>query len=81
MVADSTCGKDGTLGGVYFKAGFAKGLGLDVIFTCLEDCIKDVHFDTSHFNHLIWTDPEDLRSRRQKLIEKTVRRGPGIRET
>lgn len=37
MVCDLT----GYRGGVYFEAGFAYGLGLDVIYTCREDWTKD----------------------------------------
>ena len=33
-------------GGVYFEAGFAKGLGLEVIWLCRKDEIGEVHFDT-----------------------------------
>jgi hypothetical protein len=36
MVCDLT----GYRGGVYFEAGFANGLGLDVIYTCRKDWIK-----------------------------------------
>lgn len=38
MVCDLT----GYRGGVYFEAGFAYGLGLDVIYTCREDWTKEV---------------------------------------
>ncbi|MFH1288314.1 MAG: hypothetical protein ABII25_06420 [bacterium] len=37
MVCDLT----GYRGGVYFEAGFAYGLGLDVIYTCRKDWLKD----------------------------------------
>ncbi len=37
MVCDLT----GYRGGVYFEAGFAYGLGLDVIYTCREDWFKE----------------------------------------
>ncbi len=37
MVCDLT----GYRGGVYFEAGFAYGLGLDVIYTCRKDWIKE----------------------------------------
>ena len=36
MVCDLT----GYRGGVYFEAGFARGLGLDVIYTCRKDWLK-----------------------------------------
>ena len=32
VVADFTQGKDGARGGVYYEAGFAHGLGIEVIF-------------------------------------------------
>ena len=40
LVADFTHGKDGARGGVYYEAGLAHGLNLDVIFTCRND-MKD----------------------------------------
>ena len=55
VVADfTTTKKAGARGGVYFEAGFAHGLGIPVIHTCRKDRMKDVHFDTNHFNHLTW---------------------------
>ena len=72
MVADFTRHR----GGVYFEAGFAKGLGLEVIFLCRHDEFKDVHFDTNHFNHLVWTEVSDLRSQLQGRIEGTIGAGP-----
>ena len=50
IVADYT----GQRGGVYFESGFAQGLGLPVIWTCREDDMENLHFDTSHFNFLPW---------------------------
>ena len=41
MVCDLT----GYRGGVYWEAGFAYGLGLDVIYTCREDWIKTIDLD------------------------------------
>lgn len=35
------CDLTGYRGGVYFEAGFAYGLGLDVIYTCRKDWIKE----------------------------------------
>ncbi len=59
IIADFTSNhaKDNILiarGGVYYEAGFAHGLGKEVIFTAREDCIKDVHFDTRQQNHILW---------------------------
>jgi nucleoside 2-deoxyribosyltransferase len=35
------CDLTGYRGGVYFEAGFAYGLGLDVIYTCRKDWTKE----------------------------------------
>jgi hypothetical protein len=49
--------------GVYFEAGFAMGLGRPVIWTCHADEIDKAHFDTRQYNHIIWSDPADLRTK------------------
>ena len=54
IVADFTHGNDGVRGGVYFEAGFAYGLNIPVIFTCREDKINELHFDTRQYNHIVW---------------------------
>lgn len=76
VIADFTSGRAGkTLiarGGVYYEAGFAQGLGLPVIWTCREDCIQDVHFDTRQYNHIVWKKPEDLYKKLKNRIEATI---------
>ena len=72
VVADFTQGEDGARGGVYYEAGFAHGLNIPVIFTCREDCIKLLHFDTRQYVHITWTTPEELRGRLQRRISATV---------
>ena len=54
LVSDFTHGQDGARGGVYYEAGFAQGLGLPVIFTCKKDSVDKLHFDTNHYNHIVW---------------------------
>ena len=77
VVADFTTSKEcGARGGVYYEAGFVQGLGIDVIHTVRQDCMADVHFDTSHINHLTWETPEDLRANLQLRIERALGRGP-----
>lgn len=57
-IADFT----GNRGGVYYEAGFAKGLGKEVILTCRDDYflgdernrIERVHFDINHENFIVW---------------------------
>jgi hypothetical protein len=68
MVADFT----GNKAGVYFEAGFAKGLGRPVIWTCREDDFKKVHFDIVQFSHIIWKDSGDLRMRLADRIKATI---------
>jgi hypothetical protein len=77
LVADFTQGESGARGGVYYEAGFAHGLNLPVIFTCREDAIGKVHFDTRQYNHIVWETVEELRDKLAKRIAATVGDGPG----
>jgi nucleoside 2-deoxyribosyltransferase len=66
VIADFTCvpeqpeenGKipGGVRGGVYFEAGYARGLGKEVIVTCCDsdDAKKRRHFDIDQLNTLFW---------------------------
>ncbi len=63
-------------GGVYYEAGFAQGLGIPVIWTCREDHIEYVHFDTRQFNHITRKTPEDLRERLKNRIAAVIGDGP-----
>ncbi len=76
IVADFTHGENGARGGVYYEAGFAEGHGLNVIFTCRNDMIEKVHFDTRQFNHIVWDSPEDLRVRLENRIRRVIGEGP-----
>jgi nucleoside 2-deoxyribosyltransferase len=40
--------------GVYFEAGYALGLGIPVIWSVRKDDLKNVHFDTRQYNHIVW---------------------------
>lgn len=53
--------KAGTRGGVYYEAGFAKGLGLEVIHTCKNENISKnrIHFDVAQENTIFW-DSKDV---------------------
>lgn len=68
VVADFT----GDRGGVYFEAGFAQGLRIPVVFTCRKDEMAKVHFDTNHFNHIVWETPADLRKQLNDRIVAVV---------
>ncbi|MES2219090.1 MAG: hypothetical protein V4501_11865 [Pseudomonadota bacterium] len=73
VVADLT----GSRGGVYYEAGFAKGFGLETIFTCREDCLSDLHFDVRHYNFLKWDSSkyEEFKKNLIFRIESTLGRG------
>lgn len=68
IVADFTHGEKGVRGGVYYEAGFAHGLNLPVIFTCHRGSMKTLHFDTNHYNHIVWTTPAELRDKLKNRI-------------
>lgn len=76
VVADFTFGKTGPRGGVYYEAGFAKGLGLPVIWTVREDMINCIHFDTRQYNHIKWKDAADLRQQLSRRISAEIGDGP-----
>jgi len=80
MVADLT----GYRGGVYFEAGYARGLGKPVILTCRSDWLKTVadnqgkivqegvHFDLNHQNIIMWDDLDELKRRIINRIRFTI---------
>ena len=73
VVADFT----GHRGGVYYEAGFAKGLGLEVIWTCRKDDMKNLHFDIRQYNCIDWEQDklEDFRKRLKNRIERVFGHG------
>src|SRR5690606_26056659 len=84
LVADFTSGeaqsKTGPVhlprGGVYYEAGFARGLGMEVISCIREDQVAQVHFDTRQISHVLWADAGQLRERLYNRIIATVGPGP-----
>lgn len=53
--------KNGVRGGVYYEAGYAKGLGLEVIHTCNKDAFeKRLHFDVQQKNTIVWEKDGDI---------------------
>ncbi|MAU60930.1 MAG: hypothetical protein CMI62_09415 [Parvibaculum sp.] len=80
LVADFTHGEAGMRGGVYYEAGFARGLGMEVISTCRADLLAEnkIHFDTRQYNHIGWH-PEKLDEFTKALsdrISATIGDGP-----
>lgn len=72
VVADVTDHKQG----VYYEAGFAQGLGLDVIWSVRSDDLDNAHFDTRQYAHIKWADPAYLKEELQNRIEAVIGRGP-----
>jgi hypothetical protein len=62
--------------GVYFEAGFAMGLGLPVIWTCRKDQIERCHFDTRQYNHIPWSNVDELREKLKDRILSTIGQAP-----
>jgi len=64
----------GLRSGVFFEAGFAKGLGREVIFTVREDDVEQLklHFDTRQYNHIVHDSPEDLYKKLYNRICATI---------
>lgn len=67
-VADFT----GNRGGVYYEAGFARGLGRPVIYCCQESEMEKVHFDTKIISHVTWKDSAELRKKLADRINATI---------
>ena len=68
VIADVTQQKTG----VYFEGGFAKGLGLTVIWTWKCDEESKPHFDIQHFNHIHWKTVEELKEKLDLRIRATI---------
>lgn len=68
VIADLTYQKQG----VYYEAGFAKSLGLEVIHTVNERDFKNCHFDVQHLNLIVWKDHEHLKQRLKARIKAAV---------
>jgi len=62
--------------GAYFEAGLALGFGKTVIWAVREDDLKNVHFDTRQFAHIVWKSHADLRSKLKDVIVAIRGRGP-----
>jgi hypothetical protein len=73
VVADFT----GQRGGVYFEAGFALGLGLQVIWTCKKSDLGNVHFDNRQYNFVLWEEDKlsEFKVALQNRIEATIGHG------
>lgn len=68
VIADFTANR----GGVYYEAGFARGVGRPVIHCCRDADFDDRDFDTRLINHIKWSDPADLREKLANRIKATI---------
>lgn len=55
--------------GVYWEAGFAEGLGKQVIYTCRKEEIGNVHFDLNHRNIILWEEGQ-VDNFKKRLIDR-----------
>ena len=73
VVADFTHDKEkGVRGAVFYEAGFAHGLGLEVIYSCRKGLAGELNFDTRQYHHILWETPEDLRIQLRDRIRARV---------
>lgn len=59
-------------GGVYFEAGYAMGLGKPVIWTCRENDLANLYFDTRQYSHIVWKDERELKESLLNRIRATI---------
>lgn len=62
--------------GAYFEAGLALGFGKTVIWTVREDDLKNVHFDTRQYAHIVWKDAAQLAQTLRDVIIAVLGTGP-----
>ena len=83
VVVDYTHRRPGVLGSVYCEAGYADGMGLEVISTCEKTILKKVHFDTQQHNHIVWEagEEDELKSKLKNRIIELMGDGPSNKST
>lgn len=69
LVADLTYGNQG----VYYEAGFARGLRKDVFFTCHTKWFEKRHFDVSPSYTAKWGDTEDVCRKAAEELKAAIR--------
>ena len=50
----------------------ARLTGIPVIWTCRNDMLKHIHFDTRQFNHIVWDDADDLYKKLKNRIGAVI---------
>ena len=59
--------------GVYYEAGFARALGLPVIWSVKQNDLKRVHFDTRQYNQIVWKDVAELQEALYHRVSVLIR--------
>jgi nucleoside 2-deoxyribosyltransferase len=77
LIADVTEQKRG----VYFEAGYALGLGVPVLWSCRKDDLKNAHFDTNHYNHILWENEGEIEEKLYDFICAIIGKGPRSEKT
>ena len=57
--------------GVYYEAGYAKGIGKTVIHICRSDEFCKLHFDVKQIQFVTWDNAEDLSQKLEKQIRES----------
>lgn len=68
VVADVTHHRNG----VYFEGGFARGIGIPVIWCCRADDFDGRHFDIQHLNTIKWSNEEELFAKLYQRVRATA---------
>lgn len=71
LVADVTQQRPG----VYFEAGYALGIGLPVFWCVHHDDLKNVHFDTRQYSHIVWESEEHLSEQLYFFVSAIIGKG------
>ena len=59
--------------GAYYEAGFAHGLGKEVIHICSEEALKhDLHFDVEQVSTVVYKDISEIPEKLEKRIRATI---------
>lgn len=74
LVADVTQQRPG----VYFEAGYALGLGIPVFWCVRDDDLKNVHFDTRQYNHIVWKNENELQDQLFLYVSAILGKGSAI---
>ncbi|MDD5698252.1 MAG: hypothetical protein PHH77_06505 [Victivallaceae bacterium] len=76
VIADFTRQRNG----VYYEAGYAKGLGLPVIQTCEHSDFSNLHFDIKTIHTIRYQTAAELKNLLQDHVEKSIGRYSPVQE-